>query len=81
MAYADNPGFKGGPPALEIWTETEVDGEVHRELVGRRRAHVRLFNGYDSKAVGANSWPAETTQWTIRRGIPHPFDVKEFEVA
>lgn len=72
-----NPGHL--PPECEIYNE---DGQ----LIGHRRVHVRLFNGWSSKAAGTGSWPSHggrpvPTDWTIRRGTPHPFDIESYEVA
>jgi len=74
MPYLPNPGHL--PPECEI---LDADGHV----VGFRAVHVRLHNGWDSRKAGTNPWPARDgrppTNWSIRRPIPHPFDIKEFE--
>ncbi|WP_179504378.1 MULTISPECIES: hypothetical protein [unclassified Sphingomonas] len=53
-------------------------------VAGYRRVHVRLFNGYDSRAKGHEPWPAgggkPPTQWAISRPA-HPFEIREYEVA
>jgi hypothetical protein len=77
MAWQPNPGHL--PPECEILDEA---GEV----AGYRSVHVRLFNGWDSKKAGTGAWPAvasrgPSTNWAIRRGNPHPFDIKEWDLA
>lgn len=74
MEWFPNPGHL--PPECEI---LDADGQ----LAGHRAVHVRLFNGWDSAKAGAAPWPAKggrpiDTNWSIRRGTPHPFDIKEF---
>lgn len=77
MPWLPNPGHL--PPECEIF---DADGH----LVGHRAVHVRLFNGWDSSLSGYGPWPATgarggPTNWTIRKGTPHPFDIKEFRVT
>ncbi len=65
----------------------DEDGNV----TGFRAVHVRLFGspernlkGFDSKAAGLPPWPAggarTPTIWKISRK-PHPFEIKEWEIA
>ncbi|WP_371431355.1 hypothetical protein [Novosphingobium sp.] len=57
--------------------------DEHGNVTGHRGIHVRLFNGWDSKASGNAPWPSAggrpPTVWTISRP-PHPFEIREFEV-
>lgn len=75
MAYQPNAGKL--PAACRI-----VDDQG--EVTGYRKCHVRLFGGWDSRVAGHDPWPAggnrEAISWRIGRK-PHPFEIKEFEVA
>lgn len=90
MAYLPNPGHV--PPETEIWEDVETSGVVARSLVGHRPVHVRLWGdpargvaGWDTKRAGQAPWPAKggrqiDTDWRISKP-PHPYQIKEFEVA
>ena len=75
MAYLPNPGHL--PFDCTVFNE---DGQE----TGFRQVHVRLFNGWDSKKVGASPWVAAggrpPTRWEIDRK-PHPFQIREYEIS
>jgi len=54
------------------------------EVTGYRKAHVRLFGGYDSAKAGRDPWPTggtrPPTKWSIER-VPHPFDIESWSFA
>lgn len=54
------------------------------EVTGYRPVHVRLWGGLDSRKAGHAPWPSGgtrvATDWTISKP-PHPFDIKEYEIA
>ena len=76
MVWQRNPGHL--PEDCIIRDE---DGEI----AGYRAVNVVLFNGWSNTKAGSPPWPAgggrPPTNWTIRRGDPHPFDIKGFEVT
>lgn len=88
MAYQRNEGHL--PRECEIWADVETEGVLARSLVGYRNVHVRTFGGptvrpYDSKKAGAAPWPSAgsrpvQTNWGISNP-PHPFEIKEWEIA
>lgn len=75
MAYVTNVG--------ELPWECIVRDE-NGKITGWRNVHVRLFGGYDSRKAGHPPWPADgarpATNWAISRR-PHPFEIREWEVA
>lgn len=72
----DNPGHL--PEDCEILDE-------NGQNIGWKMVHVRLFNGWDSKAANSPPWPsngsrAGPTVWKISRPKPHPFEIQKYEV-
>lgn len=41
--------------------------------------HVELFGGWSSRKAGHAPWPADRSNWKIRKP-PHPFDIEFYEV-
>lgn len=58
--------------------------DEHGEFAGFRSVHVTLFGGFSTKRAGHAPWPAgggrPPTNWKIGRP-PHPFDIKEYDIA
>lgn len=71
MTYERNLGSQ--PPECAI-------RDSSGKLTGQHPVHVRLFNGWDSKAAGHQPWPAGSADWCIS-AKPHPFQIEFYEVA
>ncbi len=75
MAYRPNNGKL--PRSCVVFAE---DGEERKAY---RKVHVRLRNGFCSRAAGHEPWPAAganpATRWSIEP--PGPFDIVEYEVV
>lgn len=56
-----------------------LDDDGH--VTGHRAVHVVLFGGFDSRKAGHAPWPsAPPTVWRIS-AKPHPYEIREFEIA
>ena len=63
------------PPECEIRDE-------HGNVTGYRAVHVVLFGGLDTRKAGHAPWPAGGGRPRARRrAAPHPFEIKEWEIA
>lgn len=74
MVWQLNAGHM--PPECELLDESG-------NRTGYRSVHVKLFNGWNSKAAGGAPWPAAGGRPPTRWGIspqPHPFEIKAYEV-
>lgn len=83
MAYQPNPGHV--PRETEVWGDVETNGVLARSIIGHKAVHVRLFSGFDSRRAGHAPWPAKggrpiDTNWRVSRP-PHPYEIKEWEIA
>lgn len=76
MTYHRNPG--------RLPDDCEAIDPQTGEVTGFRNCHVRLFNGWDSKALGQQPWPSAggrpPTNWRISKP-PHNFEIESYEVA
>jgi hypothetical protein len=62
------------PPECEI---LDTDGNV----TGHRAVMVKLFNGSEFGPVPSAGGRPNPTNWSIRKGSPHPFDIEFWEIV